>query len=46
MWDPDAGGAFSRIEQRARKDSDTRFWWRPGQTEPLRPPNLEAALGR
>jgi hypothetical protein len=46
MWDPDAGGAFSRIEQRARKDSDTRFWWRPGQTEPMRPPNLEAALGQ
>ena len=46
MWDPDASGAFSRIEQRARKDSDTRFWWRPGQTEPMRPPNLEAVLGR
>ena len=46
MWDPDASGAFSRIEQRARKESGTQYWWRPDQTEPMRPPNIEAALGR
>ncbi|HEY6025638.1 MAG TPA: hypothetical protein VIV09_01950, partial [Pseudolabrys sp.] len=46
MWDPDASGAFSRIEQRQRKDNNTSFWWRPGQTEPGRSPNLDAALGR
>jgi hypothetical protein len=46
MCAPDAGGAFSLIEQRARKDTDTRYWWRPGQSEPMRPPNLGAALGR
>lgn len=44
MMDPDAAGAFYRIEQRARKDTGTSFWWRPGQTEPGRAPNLEAAL--
>ena len=26
MWDPDASGAFSRIEQRARKDTDRLFY--------------------
>lgn len=46
MADPDAAGAFSRIEQRARHDEGTSYWWRPGQTEPIRPPNLEAVLGR
>jgi len=46
MVDPDAGGAFSRIEQRARKQTGTQYWWRPGQTEPSRPPDLGAALGR
>jgi hypothetical protein len=45
MWDPEAGGAFSRIEQRSRKDSGTQYWWRPGQSEPMRPPNLGAAVG-
>jgi hypothetical protein len=50
MWDPDAFGAFSRIEQRARKESGTQYWWRPGQTAPIRGPemsrnrNLESLL--
>jgi hypothetical protein len=46
MWDPEAGGAFARIAQRSQKQTGTQYWWRPGQTEPTRPPNLEAALGR
>lgn len=46
MADPDAAGAFRRIEQRSHKDSDVNFYWRPGQTEPSRPPDLERALGR
>ena len=31
MWDPEAGGAFARIQQRARKETGTQFWWRPGR---------------
>jgi hypothetical protein len=44
MADPGSAGAFYRTEQRARKENDVSFWWRPGQTEPSRAPNLEAAV--
>jgi len=44
MADPAAAGAFYRTEQRAKKENDVSFWWRPGQTEPSRAPNLEAAV--
>ncbi len=44
MADPGAGGAFYRTEQRAKKENDVSFWWRPGQSEPSRAPNLEAAV--
>ena len=40
MADPDAAGAFSRIEQRVRKESGTQYWWRPGETLPSRPPQM------
>jgi hypothetical protein len=43
MADPDASGTFSRIEQRARKEQETQFWWRPGATSP-RAPDLGRAL--
>jgi hypothetical protein len=46
MWDPEAGGAFSRIQQRARKETGTQYWWQPGQSEPMRPPNIGAAAGQ
>jgi hypothetical protein len=48
MWDPDAGGAFARTEQRVRKDAGTQFWWRQtGNMDlPNRGPDLGAALGR
>jgi len=41
--DPDAAGTFARIEERARKDQNTRFWWRPGSTSP-RAPDLSRAV--
>lgn len=40
MADPDASAAFSRIEERARKQEGTAYWWRPGSTEPRRAPDL------
>jgi hypothetical protein len=43
MADPDASGTFSRIEQRARKEQETQFWWRPGSSTP-RAPDLGLAL--
>ena len=48
MWDPDAGGAFARTEQRARKESGTQYWWRQtGNMDlPNRGPDLGAAMGR
>jgi len=35
--DPDAAATWARIEERTRKDQGTRFWWRPGSTEPRAP---------
>ena len=46
MWtDPGASQGFRRIERRAKKDFDQRFWWRPGRTLPERVPELLAAVG-
>lgn len=42
--DPDYSQAFRRIEQRARKEFSTEFWWAPGRSEPSRAPNFDAAL--
>lgn len=44
MLDPDYRQSFRRMEQRARDDYNQRFWWRPGQMEPERGPDLGAAL--
>lgn len=35
--DPDSANAFSRQEERARKEQDTQFWWRPGSSSPRAP---------
>lgn len=43
MADPDAAGTFARIEERARKEQETRFWWRPGSANP-RAPELSRAV--
>ena len=35
-----------RIEKRARRDFDQRYWSRPGRGLPQRAPDLSAAVGR
>lgn len=45
-WDPDASSVFSRMEQRARKEQDTQFFWRPGRVQPDRPPSTETLIQR
>lgn len=42
MVDPDAASTFSRIEERARKEQGTQFYWRPGSGDP-RLPDLSRA---
>jgi hypothetical protein len=45
LADPDAPQSFRRIQQKARRDYGQEFWWKPGETEPTRAPNLEAVYG-
>ncbi len=45
MLNPDANARFRRIEKRATKDFNQRFFARPGRGVPQRPPDLRAALG-
>lgn len=44
MADPDHAEVFARQEERARKEQETRFFWRPGQTSPARMPDLGRAV--
>lgn len=37
MVDPDAAASFQRMQDRARKEQGTEFWWRPGSTAPRAP---------
>lgn len=37
MADPDAAGTFARMQERARKEQQTQFYWRPGSSEPRMP---------
>jgi hypothetical protein len=32
--DPEYNHSFRRVEEKARKDYDQRFWWGPGHTSP------------
>lgn len=41
--DPDAAGTFSRMEERARKEQGTAYYWRPGSASP-RAPDLGRAF--
>jgi len=41
--DPDSASAFARQEDRARKEQQTQFWWRPGSSSP-RAPDLGRAV--
>lgn len=44
MVDRDYRGSFRRMEDRLKQDTGQRFWWRPGEVEPGRAPNLGAPL--
>lgn len=46
MGDPEAHQSFRRIMQKARRDYDQEFWWKPGEVLPERAPDIGAALGR
>lgn len=47
LWaDPKARSNMRRMETRYRRETRQRYWWRPGQTEPSRAPNLDNILGR
>lgn len=39
-------GYLSRMQQRARKDWNQEYWWKPGTGAPERAPDLTAAGGR
>ncbi len=43
MADPDAASTFSRMQERARKEQGTGYYWRPGSSEP-RAPDLGRAF--
>lgn len=43
--DPDHAELFARQEERARKESGNRYYWRPGQPSPARMPALSGAVG-
>ncbi len=45
MIDPNAAARFRRIEKRAKRDFDQKFWSRPGRGLPQRVPDLGAAVG-
>lgn len=38
-------GYLSRMQQRARREWDQDYWWKPGTGAPDRAPNLAAAVG-
>lgn len=45
MANDGANQSFRRIMQRARKDYDQEYWWRPGEPTPERPPDVGAVVG-
>jgi hypothetical protein len=42
--DPNYMDSFRRQEERLRKNTGQKFWWRPGRAQPDRQPDLGAAL--
>jgi hypothetical protein len=46
LADPQAETSFRRIMQRARKDYDQEFYWKPGAALPDRPPDVSAVVGK
>lgn len=45
VLDPEAYRAWSRMQDRARRETRQEFFWGPGQTAPERAPDLGAAIG-
>jgi hypothetical protein len=45
QMDPDHQRRFLRMEDRARRELNQEFWWRPGSTSPTRAPSANAAIG-
>ena len=45
MIDPNANARFRRIEKRAKKEFNQRFFARPGRGLPQRAPELSKAVG-
>lgn len=43
MVDPDAAGTFARMQERARKEQGTSYYWRPGSSSP-RAPDMSNAV--
>lgn len=43
--DPKAASKFRRIQSRRKKDYNQSYWWKPGDTSPQRPPNIDAVGG-
>jgi hypothetical protein len=39
-------GYANRVEQRARKDFNQTYWWRPSEGAPQRGPNISGAVGQ
>jgi hypothetical protein len=39
-------GYANRVEQRARRDFNQTYWWRPSEDAPQRGPNIGAAIGQ
>jgi hypothetical protein len=39
-------GYANRVEQRARRDFNQTYWWRPSEDAPQRGPNIGAAFGQ
>ncbi len=46
MADPRAARSWRATEQRWRRETGQRFWWRPGRGSPSRAPDFESAIGR
>lgn len=45
LTDPDYSRSFARMEDRAQREYNQRFWWGPGRTEPDRGPAMGRMFG-
>ena len=46
LWaDPDAQRKFRTLEKRYKREYGQNYWWRPGEMQPSRAPDMENILG-